>query len=714
MEPSQWVLRGAAALRKKTPMMRQSEAAECGMACLAMIAGRYGHRMDLAALRRQYDLSLKGMTLNDLISLASKLGLATRALRAEPPHLRRLRKPCVLHWDHNHFVVLVRVGARSVTVHDPAVGRRQVPNAELSKRFTGIVLEAWPTQSFAPKIERARVRISSLLRRTTGFVRSTLQIVTMSLFLEMITIAIPIGFQLVVDDVVVSDDRNLLTLVVLGFGLLVGFRALVDFVRSWAIMIVGSSLTLQWKVSLFNHLLRLPLTFFERRHVGDLASRFTSIDVIQRTLSMASVSGLVDGIMAGALVAMMWLYNSWLAVLALAVTAVYAIVWALAYQFYRRANEEAIICAAHENSHFIETLRGMPSIKALAMGERRQISWNNLLVERVGAELRIQKLDLGFRTISTILFGLDRILIIFFGAQAVMSGSLTVGMLVAFIAYKDQFSQRVGTFLDTTVKIGMLSVHGERIADIALAQPEQVGSGRNFPVITPRLAPAPVKAALSARDINFRYGDNEPEIISGFNVDVRQSECIAIAGPSGAGKTTLLKILAGLLRPQSGVVLLDGVALQALGLDAYRKQIGCVLQDDRLFAGSIAENIAGFSPALDLVRVQQAAMLAAIHDEILQMPMGYESLVGDMGSSLSGGQMQRIVLARALYRQPSILLLDEATSHLDEENEKAINEAIRSLTMARVIVAHRRSTLEMADRVVRIWPVTTNAMEEAG
>jgi ATP-binding cassette subfamily B protein RaxB len=695
------MLQASVILRRRTPLVLQTETAECGLACLAMIAGRYGHRVDLAALRRRYSLSLRGTTLHDLVRMASSMRLATRALRAELPHLRRLRLPCILHWDHNHFVVLTRVGARRMVIHDPGVGRRYVPVQEVNKRFTGVVLEAWPTQGFERKTERARVRIWELLRRTDGFGAAATQVLTMSLVLEAIGIAIPIGFQLVLDDVVVSDDRDLLTLIALGLGLVLTARALIDFVRSWAIMVAGSSLTLQWKMSLFRHLLLLPLSFFERRHAGDVASRFMSVDRIQQTLSTASISPVVDGVMAFVLVGIMWLYDPWLAVLAVTMTGIYALTRSLAYRLYRRANEEAVVYAANENSHFLESLRGMASIKALTIGDRRQGIWNNYLVDRVGAELRIGKIDLIFTILSTFLFGLDRIVIIFFGARAVMGGALSVGMLVAFLAYKDQFSQRVGKLLDTIVRLGTLTVHGERIADIALAEPEE--GEFNHPVA---LAPTVIshKAALSARAISFRYSDNEPRVIADFDLDVAPGECIAIAGPSGAGKTTLLKILAGLLRPTAGTVLIDDVPLQAIGLEAYRAQIGCVLQDDRLFAGSIAENIAGFSPSSDPERIQQVARFAAIHNEIVHMPMGYETLVGDMGSSLSGGQMQRIVLARALYRAPRILLLDEATSHLDEENERAINEAIRRLPISRVIVAHRRSTLDMADRLVPIWP----------
>jgi ATP-binding cassette subfamily B protein RaxB len=398
-------LLNAAIFRKhRTPIVRQTEAAECGLACIAMIAGHHGHRIDLSALRRHYNISLKGMTLHDVARVASQLQLSTRALRVEMSHLKQLRLPCILHWDHSHFVVLTQVGARTVIIHDPASGWRNIALEEVSRRFTGIALETWATEGFERKTERARIHVFDLLRRTKGFAPAAVQILAMSLFLELIVIAMPIAFQLVLDDVIVADDRSLLVLIVLGLGLILGFRVVVEFIRSWCIMATGARLTLQWKMSLFRHLLRLPLSFFERRHVGDLASRFGSLDAIQRTLTMGPISGLVDGLMSVALIAMMWLYEPWLATRRGRDDHLWA-TRSLAYRFYRRASEEAIVTAAQENTHFIETLRGMPSIKALVIGERRQASWNNYLVDEISAGLRLQRLDLVFGTVNAVCSG---------------------------------------------------------------------------------------------------------------------------------------------------------------------------------------------------------------------------------------------------------------------------------------------------------------------
>ncbi len=693
----------------RTPVILQAEAAECGPACMAMIAGHWGHVIDLASLRQRHPSSIKGATLRDLVALGASLNLAARALRIEVEDLKALRLPAVLHWEHNHFVVLARVHRRGVVIHDPAIGRRAIPMAEVSQKFTGVALEAWPSEGFHPRTERLRIPVRDMIRRTAGIGRAAMQILAISLALEVAVIALPVGVALILDEVVVTADVSLLTVVILALGLLLALQVAAGLARAWATMMVGTGLTLQWKVSLFDQMMRLPLSFFTKRHIGDVVSRFGSIDAVERTLTTRAIQSIIDGVMSVTLVAMMWLYGGWLIWIALASLAVYAALRLAIYRPYRTMVEESIVHGARETTHFMESVRGISSVKALNLEPRRRGIWINHLVDRVNAELRVEKLDAVFAAAGTGVFGLDRLLVLFFGARAIVTGDLSIGMLVAFLAYKDQFATRVNALIDTGIMFMMLSLHGERIADIALAETEE-----------PPLASAPAAhapsarpAALELRNVSFRYTPEDPDVLSGLSLRIAAGECVGIAGPSGTGKSTLLAIVAGLARPSSGQVLVDGADLDRLGRAAYRDRIGCVLQDDRLFAGSIHDNIAAFDPEAGRDAVIAAARMASIHDDILALPMGYETMVGDMGSALSGGQRQRLFLARALFRKPDILILDEATSHLDEENERAINAAVRRLDVTRIVVAHRPSTLAATDRVVNLAELRGWAMDTA-
>jgi ATP-binding cassette subfamily B protein RaxB len=683
--------------RPRVPVVLQTEAAECGLACLAMVAAAHGLDIDLPTLRQRFALSLKGVTLADLVRMADGLQFNARALRAELRELDQLALPCVLHWDLNHFVVLVAWRHGEALVHDPARGARRLPADVLSRHFTGIALELAPGPCFAPARQRRDVGWRQLLGPVSGLKRSLAQIAVLALALEAFVLFNPFLMQWVVDGAVVSADRDLLFTLALGFGLLVLVQVATAAARSWAVLVLSGSLNLQWTLNVFAHLLRLPLTWFEKRHMGDIWSRFGAVQQIQKTLTTSFIEAVLDGLMVVLTLVMMATYSLPLTAVAIAAVALYAGWRRLLFGRLAAASEEALVFEARQSSHFLESLRGVQAIKLFNAQGDRQSRFASLVVDTMNAQIGVRKLDLWTGLGNRLVFGLERVLVIALGALLVMDGKLSVGMLFAFFAYKETFAARVGALIDKAVDVKMLRLQAERLADIVLTPPEQA-DGKGTQIQDGAAFPA----SLELRDVHFRYGDGEPEVLRGVSLRVEPGESVAIVGPSGCGKTTLLKMMLGILTPTSGQVLMGGVPVAALGLRACRARLGVVMQDEPLFSGSIADNISFFSAEVDTAWVEQCARVAAVHDEIAAMPMGYRTLIGDMGAALSGGQKQRILLARALYKRPAILLLDEATSSLDVERERVVNQAVRQLALTRVIVAHRPETIASAGRVIAL------------
>jgi ATP-binding cassette subfamily B protein RaxB len=678
---------------RRLPLILQTEATECGIACVAMVANYHGFRTDLMHMRRRFAVSLKGATLAGLINAAGQLGLGTRALKLDINNLCKLKLPCVLHWNFNHFVVLKSVSPKSITIHDPAFGVRCLAWDEVSKAFTGVALELWPGSEFSPQEQRQTVRLRSVVGRVKGLFGSCAQVLLLALALEVFALISPFFLQWVIDNVLTSGDRDLLTTLALGFGLLMLMQQGVSAVRSWILIYIGTTLSLQWRANVFSHLIRLPVQYFEKRHLGDVVSRFGATDQIQHGFTTSFVEAILDGLMTFVTLAIMFMYSPTLGLIAVAAMLMYAVGrWAW-YRPLREATEEQIVHAARQQSHFLETVRGVKAIKLFQRQSERRDSWLALVVDQINAELRTQKLQLLYKVLNGILFGTENILIIWIGARLVLDGNFSVGVLMAFTAYKSQFDSRVSSLVDKFFELKMLRLQGERLADIVLTEPEST-SPAGF-VDTTELAPS-----ITARGLRFRYAPQEPNVLDGVDFELAAGESVAIVGPSGCGKTTLINVLLGILPATEGEITVGGVTVDQLGVDMMRQMVGTVLQDDVLFAGSIADNISFFDPHADQSWVVKCAELAAVAKDIAAMPMGYNTLVGDMGTVLSGGQKQRVLLARALYKRPRILFLDEATSHLDIEKEHQVNSAVKSLKMTRVIVAHRPETIASADRVI--------------
>lgn len=681
---------------RRLPLILQTEATECGLACLAMIAGYHGHHATLMELRRQFSVSLKGITLKQLIQTADVLNLGTRAVRLDLEDLNKLKLPCVLHWNFNHFVVLQAVDGQRLTVYDPAQGIRQLSQAQASPSFTGAALEVWPGNDFAQQPPKPHVKLMSMLGRVSGLYPALIQVLLLALVLEVFSLVSPFLLQWTIDNVLITQDRGLLTTLIIGFALLLLMQQVVSTTRAWVMIHMSTLLSVQWRANVFSHLLRLPIQYFEKRHLGDVVSRFGAIGQIQQTLTAAFFSTLLDGLMSIATLFLMFVYSPLLASIALVAMMLYAILrWAW-YRPLRRASEEQIIHAARQESHFLESVRGMRTLKLFQRQTERRSAWLGLLVEQINAGLRTQKLQLVYIQFNALIFGLENLLAIGVGASLVMENQFTVGVLMAFIAYKSQFVSRVASLIDHLFELHMLRLQGERLADIVLHPPEDLSDASSGTAVLSK----PADIVIS--NVKYRYSEQEPFVLNGINLRIAQGESVAITGASGCGKSTLINLLLGIYPPTEGQIQIAGIDLERLGTGGLRSKMATVMQDDCLFAGSLADNIAFFDANPDMDWVRACAANASIHADIVSMPMGYNTLVGDMGTVLSGGQKQRVLLARALYKKPDILILDEATSHLDIRCEQHVNEAVSALNVTRIIVAHRTETIASADRVVRL------------
>ncbi|SEP97165.1 ATP-binding cassette, subfamily B, RaxB [Pseudomonas cuatrocienegasensis] len=637
-------------------------------------------------------MSVKGTGLNTLIGYAHELGYSSRALRLELYELSQLRMPCILHWDHNHFVVLEKISRGKIQILDPARGIRKLTESEVSDHFTGVALELNPNIGFQHSKPKDRIKIRDLLGRAVGLKRALGSILGLAVALEVITLLSPQITQWIVDSALVTADRDLLFLAVLGGGLLLVIDFVLRMARGWIGLRINQQLAIQWTSNVFGHLLKLPWPYFEKRQLGDISSRFHSLSAIRQFFANGAVMAVLDGGVAIITLAMMFLYSPALTAVVAVAILLYGILRAVFYYPLRMASEERIVLSARENSYFLESIRAVLPLKLFSTTSQRLSRWTNLLADVQNRDVLTQKLMLFFSSLNTLIFGMEGLVILFIGGHYVLDGTLTLGMLLAFIAYKTQFTGRASKLIDLSVEFRMLTLHAERLADIALEDPE--------PESPQETDISRLPASVEFRNVSFRYADGEPWVVKELNLMISPGETVAIVGRSGCGKSTLFKMILGLVRPTEGEILIGGIPLSQLGPTAARSMIGAVMQEDYLMAGSLSENIAFFDSDATQDDIESAAKKANIHKAIVNMPMGYQTLISEMGSGLSGGQKQRLLLARALYRKPRILALDEATSHLDIHSEQHVVSALNSINMTRILIAHRRETLVFATRVL--------------
>lgn len=380
-------------LNHRVPVIHQTESSECGLACLAMVCGYYGKNIDLISLRQRFNLSARGATLAGLNGIATQLGMAARAVSLNLEEIEALKTPCILHWNFNHFVVLVSIRHKRFVLHDPARGRRTVSLDEISQYFTGVALEVSPNSEFTAETVKNRLQLRTLLNSIHGIKGALGKIFLLSLVIETINLVMPIGTQLVMDHAIPASDRGLLTLICIGLFFFILLRTAVSMVRAWSSLIMSTLINVQWQSGLFNHLLRLPLGYFERRKLGDIQSRFSSLDTLRTTFTTSVVGAIMDGIMVVGVLVMMVLYGGYLSWVVLGFTALYILIRLLTYGYYRQLSEETLVKGGRASSYFMETLYGIATVKIQGMGARRSANWLNLQIDTINSGIKVTKMN---------------------------------------------------------------------------------------------------------------------------------------------------------------------------------------------------------------------------------------------------------------------------------------------------------------------------------
>ncbi|MFY7697803.1 MAG: peptidase domain-containing ABC transporter [Legionella sp.] len=678
--------------KRKLPIILQDETAECGHACVAMISNYFGHDLDLLSLRAIKGTTNRGVTLLDISQLFEQLGLVTRAIKVSLNELHLITCPAILHWNMNHFVVLKAVKKNKVIIHDPAIGLRSCTFEEVSQSYTGIVLEVAQDISFHKIHSQHQLTLFELLKNIHGMQRLLGLLLMLAMTIELLNLISPLFLQYVTDKVIAFAEYSNLYTIALGFLLISLLQQLADYWRGHLVIFATNHLNEQFAANLMRHLLKLPLSFFEKRHKGDLQSKFQAIDRIQEKISTDFVNAALDSLLIIVNFLVMICYSGFLTSIVILSLIVCFFIRYASFQAFKRQKEASIRQHAKAATVFLETLQSILPIKTFLKERIRFNTWRNTYVDSLNADIVVAKMNLRFQLVEQLLCHLEHVLVVCLGAGLVANHQLSTGMLLAFLAYRTLLVGKASSLIEHIIDYKLIAIQLQRLGDILFQAPE--------PIIERSFQPFDYKGALEVSNLCFRYESGDRPILDNLSFTIAPGEKIAVIGPSGCGKSTLVKVLMGLLPYDSGHILLDGVSVNLLGLSNYRQMIAAVMQDDCLLSGSIANNITFFDEQFDIYRLHQAAKHACIEELINSLPMGYETLVGDMGSTLSGGQRQRILLARALYKKPKILFLDEATSHLDLENEAKINQALRALNMTQIIIAHRPETIRMADKII--------------
>ena len=676
--------------RPRVPFVAQLTTMECGAACLTMVLRLHGRATDLEEVRGVLANDHNAASAAALVRAADRFGLGARAVRVEPGDLRKLPAGSILHWDFVHFVVFQRVVRGGVEIVDPGAGRRRLAWAEVERSLTGIALVLAPSSGFRPQ----RARNNRWSRVIDLLVQSGLlpRLFTCSVIMQGLGLAVPAVTGLVVDRLVPHADSSLLPLLAVAIGCVVTVHLAGALLRGHLLVHLQTRLSAQMTVGFFDHLIGLAPSFFARRTSGDLLMRLNSHSIVRDVLSNGALSAVLDGLLIiSNLCLVLWL-NAQLGRVVLAVAVLQVVLLALAGRRQHELMKAQLAAEAGFQGFQVEVLAAIESLKAMGREREAARSWADLFVNSLNVSVTRGRLGAWMGAVQSGLQMGTPLLLLALGTARVLARELTIGEMLALNALAIGALAPLATLVQTALTLQMVGSYVDRHEDVYKQPPEQE--------LRPGRPAVALSGQMALEKVTFRYeGQSEPAV-RGVSVEIPAGKMVALVGRSGAGKSTLGHLLLGLLRPSEGRVLVDGHDLLDLDLNAVRRQIGVVTQNVQLFGQTIRSNIAFFDPEVDLGAVMQAARLVQLHDEIVKMPLGYDTLLSDRGLSLSGGQRQRVALARALVRSPAVLLLDEATSALDTVTEAKVQSALAALQCTRIVIAHRLSTMRSADLIL--------------
>lgn len=678
--------------RRRVPEMQQMNATECGAACLAMILNYYGYKASVAEVRQYCGVGRDGLSALTIVKAAHNYGLRVRAISLPDADLRYVTLPAIIHWEFGHFLVVERWSPQSIEVVDPALGRRRLSADEFDVGFTGVVLLLEPGIHFVRRKHLPYLSLRTYLGsvfRVPGFIA---QILGASLFLQVLGLLMPLLTKVFVDQVIPAGWESIMPILGIGILVIVLTQAVTTLLRALLLVYLQARVDMQMMMGFFEHLLTLSYHFFQQRSSGDLLARLNSNIVIRDTLTNQVISTLLDGSTVIVYLFILLGQSPIIALCALTAGMLQIGLLLLTGRLIHDLNRRDLVAQGKAQGYMTEALVGIATLKAAGAEQQAMNRWSNLFFEHLNVSVRRDSLSSVLDTAMNSLRLLSPLLLLWVGTLQVLHGVMTVGTMLALNALAAAFLTPLGSLASSGQRLQLVRAHFERIVDVVEAEPEQdVQAVQQPPALTGR---------VGLKHMGFRYDPNAPMVLHDINVRIEPGQKVALVGRTGSGKSTLGRLLLGLHLPTEGDILYDDLPLMSLNYQGVRSQFGVVLQESSLFSGSVRENIALNNPGMDLEQVVKAARAAAIHEDIVQMPMGYETLVAEGGSALSGGQRQRLAIARALASAPAILLLDEATSHLDVVTEQIVDRNLNALACTRIVIAHRLSTIRNADLIL--------------